>query len=354
MNEQKAGIGRITAAIVAIAAMLPYLTLKVLWLTGSSVGVTDPELMNGSVMMGMNTLTFAMDAIALVLALAFTMRWGMRLPAWLVLLPLWVGAGLLSVVMVTAPLGVLIEGVSVFDTGGPIESWVYLAVYTGFIGQGAGLMTAFVLYARDRWTTVFTTSIGHRHTSLTRPFQTVVGWGSLLVAGIVGGTRLSWALGGAAGLPPETAASLTPAGSMREAVQGLMAIAAGAALVVLVRARGRGPFWRPLVVGWLGSGAMFGWGLYSMIVTFAAGPLGSGILGGPDFVALFGMLTGLVMGMCGAFLLTERWFALSGVLSGVGDVQPAQQPLEAEDGDGDRQAAYHGHRRGAQQHVAGE
>jgi hypothetical protein len=354
MNEQKAGIGRITAAIVAIAAMLPYLTLKVLWLTGDSVGVTDPELMNGSVMMGMNALTFAMDAIALVLALAFTMRWGMRLPAWLVLLPLWVGAGLLSVVMVTAPLSVLIEGVSVFDTGGPIESWVYLAVYTGFIGQGVGLMTAFVLYARDRWATVFSTSIGHRYASLTRPFQTVVGWGSLLVAGIVGGIRLSWALGGTAGLPPETAAALTPAGSMREAVQGLMAIAAGAALVVLVRARGRGPFWRPLVVGWLGSGALFGWGLYSMIVTFSAGPLGSGILGGPDFVALFGMLTGLVMGLCGAFLLTERWFALSSARSGGGDVQPAQQPLEAEDGDGDRQAAYHGHRRGAQQHVAGE
>lgn len=358
MNEKKAGIGRITAAIVAIAAMLPYLTLKMLWLTGSSLGITDPELMSGSVMMGMNALTFGMDAIALVLALAFTMRWGMRLPAWLVLLPLWVGSGLLSVVMVTAPLSVIMAGVSVFDTGGPIEPWVYLAVYTGFIGQGAGLMTAFALYARDRWTSVFTTSVGHPYPSLTRSFQSVVGWGSLLVAGIVGGTRLYWALGGTAGLPGEIAAAMTPVGGMREAVQGLMAVAAGAALVVLVRARGRGPFWRPLVVGWLGSGALFGWGLYAMIVTFASGPLGAHTLGGPDFVALFGMLTGLVMGMCGAFLLTERSGALagglSGVLSGGGDVQPAQQPLEAEDGDGERQTAYHGHRRGAQQHVPAE
>lgn len=40
------GIGRRTAAIVAVAAMLPYLTLKVLWLTGSSLGVSDPSLMN--------------------------------------------------------------------------------------------------------------------------------------------------------------------------------------------------------------------------------------------------------------------------------------------------------------------
>jgi hypothetical protein len=41
MNERRAGIGRITAAIIAIAAMLPYLTLKIVWLTGGSIGVDD-------------------------------------------------------------------------------------------------------------------------------------------------------------------------------------------------------------------------------------------------------------------------------------------------------------------------
>ncbi|MFD2354901.1 hypothetical protein ACFSTC_45040 [Nonomuraea ferruginea] len=77
MNETpRAGVGRVTAAIVAMAAMLPYLTLKVLWLTGSPVGVTDPALMDDSAMYGMNVLTFGMDAVALVLALGFTMRWG--------------------------------------------------------------------------------------------------------------------------------------------------------------------------------------------------------------------------------------------------------------------------------------
>ncbi|TMR22995.1 hypothetical protein ETD86_09655 [Nonomuraea turkmeniaca] len=152
MNERRAGIGRITAAIIAIAAMVPYLTLKVLWLTGSSVGVADPSLMSDPAMVGLNAMTFGMDAVGLVLALAFTMRWGMRLPAWLVLLPLWVGTGLLSVVVATAPLAVVASGLEVFS-GGPIQAWVYLMVYGGFMGQGVGLMTAFALYASagGRW-----------------------------------------------------------------------------------------------------------------------------------------------------------------------------------------------------------
>ncbi|WP_336215629.1 hypothetical protein [Nonomuraea sp. LPB2021202275-12-8] len=336
MDDQKAGIGRITAAIVAIAAMLPYLTLKVLWLTGSSIGVSDPDLMTGSVMVAMNAMTFGMDAVALVLALAFTMRWGMRLPAWAVLLPLWVGTGLLLVIMVMAPLGVLLEGLSLFDTGGPIEPWVYGAVYGGFIGQGVGLMVAFVLYARDRWPAVFTTATGSGPDSPTRSFQTVVARGALLVTALLGGARLYWAAGGTAGLPPEVAATMSPVAALQEGFKGLLTIAAGLALVVLVRARGRVPFWRPLVVGWLGSGVMFGWGLYAMIVTLTAGPLSRGPSGGPSLVELFGLLTGLVMAMCGAFLLTER--------SAVRDVQPAQDPLESEDGHGDRQAAYQGHR----------
>ncbi|WP_049572176.1 hypothetical protein [Nonomuraea sp. SBT364] len=336
MTTPRAGIGRITAAIVAIAAMLPYLTIKVLWLTGSSLGVTDPALMGTSTMLGMNAMTFGMDAIALVLALAFTTRWGMRLPAWLVLLPLWVGTGLLAVVMVTAPLGVLLEGVSVFDTGGPIETWVYLMVYTGFIGQGAGLLTAFALYARDRWPAAFTTPVRYGSASATKSFQLVVGWGALLVSALLGGTRLYWALGGAAGLPPEMAEALTAAGAAQGAIKGVLTVAAGVALVVMVRGLGRGPFRQPLAVAWLGSGAMFSWGLYAMIVMIAGNPLGGGVTGAADLVELFSLLTGLVMGMCGAFLLAER--------SAVRDVQPAQHPLEGEDRDRDRQAAHHGHR----------
>ncbi|TDD13243.1 hypothetical protein [Nonomuraea diastatica] len=323
MTEQRPAIGRVTAAIVTVATMIPYLTLKILWLTGSSVGVTDPDLMNDSAMVGLNAMTFGMDAVGLLLAVAFSTRWGLRLPAWLVLLPLWVGTGLLSVVIVTAPIMVASGGMAVFS-GGPIEPWVYMMVYGGFVGQGIGLMTVFALYARDRWSWAFTTRLGHAFTGPAASFQTVVAWGALLVTTVVAGVRLSWTFGA-----PAVAA-------VQDGFKALLAIAGAVAFVAVVRRRGNGPFWRLLVPVWLGSGSLFGWGLYVMIVRSAGGPLVAGGAGAADLVELFGMLTGLVMGLSGAYVLAER--------SSVGDVQALEEPLESDDRDGDRQAAYHGHR----------
>ncbi|TDC88466.1 hypothetical protein E1292_45660 [Nonomuraea deserti] len=323
MTEQRPAIGRVTAAIVTVATMLPYLTLKILWLTGSSIGVTDDELMNDSAMVGLNAMTFGMDAVGLLLAVAFSTRWGLRLPAWLVLLPLWVGTGLLSVVIVTAPILVASTGLAVFS-GGPIEPWVYMMVYGGFVGQGIGLMTVFALYARDRWPGVFTTRLGHAFTGPAGSFQTVVAWGALLVTTVVAGVRLSWTFGA-----PAVAV-------VQHGFKALLAVAGAVAFVAVVRRRGNGLFWRLLVPVWLGSGSLFGWGLYVMIVRSVGGPLVAGGAGAADLVDLFGMLAGLVMGLSGAYMLAER--------SGVDDVQPLEEPLEGDDRDGDRQAAYHGHR----------
>ncbi|MER6576788.1 hypothetical protein [Nonomuraea sp. NPDC001023] len=322
MTEQRAGIGRLTAAIVAVAATLPYLTIKTLWLTGDPVGVSDPALMDSGQMLGMNALTFAMEAAGLLLALAFTMRWGMRLPAWLVLLPLWVGTGLLSVLAATTPLIVLIGGLAIFS-GGPIQTWVYLVVYGGFITLGVALMAAFALYARDRWPAVFTTPVRLPFPSATRSFQEVVAWGALVVAAAVAVLRVVMAFDGTVQ-------------AVQNGLKALLAVGGAAALVALVRRRGNGPFWRPLALAWLGSGSLFAWGLFSMIVRSTGGPLAYGGTGVADFAELFGMLTGLVMGMCGAFLLAER--------SGVGHVQPGQDALERQDRERDRQPADHGHR----------
>ncbi|MEV4807064.1 hypothetical protein AB0K18_44315 [Nonomuraea sp. NPDC049421] len=321
------GIGRVTAAIVAVAAMLPYLTLKILWLAGHYVGVGAPDLMADPAMVGMNAMTFGMDAVGLVLALAFTMRWGLRLPAWLVLLPLWVGSGLLSVVVVSAPVVLVASGLDALD-GGPIEPWVYAMVYGGFIGQGVGLMAAFALYARDRWPAVFTTRLARPFPSLTRPLQQVIAWAALPVAVLLGGVMLTRVIGE------------QPYLAVQNLLRGTLAIAGALGLVALVRGRGRGPFWRPAVLVWLGSGTLFAWGLYAMVVAAAAGPLSAAEGGVEEFVALFGMLTGLVMGLCAAFLLVER----SGVGSGVSDVQAVQQPLEGDDRERDRGAADQRHR----------
>lgn len=341
MTRTKPSIGRVTAAIVTIAAMLPYLTLKILWMAGNPLGL-DPAFVDDPTVVALNAMTFGMDAVGLVMALAFTMRWGMRLPAWLVLLPLWVGTGLLSVIVVTAPLGVLVEGADVLPDAGPIQPWVIMVVYSGFVVQGIGLMVSFALYARDRWPHVLTAPVADRPLTSTLPFQAVVARGALLFTLLIGGIRLAWAFGVSAGLPG-VADDYSPSSALLDGFKGLLAIGAGAALLAMVAGAGRAPFWKPLVVAWLGSGAMFGWGLYAMIVTVTGGPLGGNSPGLVGVVQLFETLTGLVMGMCGAFLLAERSRRAAGG-SGGRHVQAAEHALEGEDREGDRAPADHGHR----------
>lgn len=342
MTRTTPSIGRVTAAIVAIAAMLPYLTLKILWMAGNPLGL-DPAFVADPTVVALNAMTFGMDAVGLVLALAFTMRWGMRLPAWLVLLPLWVGTGLLSVIVATMPLSVLVEGADMLPDTGPIQPWVFMVVYSGFVAQGVGLMISFALYARDRWAHVLTASVADRPATATLPFQVVVARGALLVTLLIGGTRLAWALGVDAGLPGAMADAYRLSSAFQDGLKGLLAIGAGAALLAMVTGASRAPFWKPLVVAWLGAGAMFGWGLYAMIVTVTGAPLGGDSPGLLGLVQLFEALTGLVMGMCGAFLLAERSRRTAGG-SGGRHVQAAQHALEGEDREGDRAPADRGHR----------
>ncbi|MEU7900815.1 hypothetical protein AB0B45_49315 [Nonomuraea sp. NPDC049152] len=329
MDVPQAGIGRVTAAAVVMAATLPYLTIKILWLTGHPVGVLDPSLMNSGTMVGLNAMTFGMDLVGLCLALAFTTRWGMRLPAWLVLLPVWVGVALLAQILIALPLTLLLQGPGVFFTGDMLEGWVYLVVYGGFSLQGVGLAVAFALYARDRWPWVF--AYGAARTAV--PFQHVVGRGSLLVTVIVGGANLYWALGGTAGLDPAAVAARTLTGTITQVVAGVIVI--GGAVAYLCLLRGHTPW--AVAVAWLGSGYLFAWGLYSMILVVTAGPLTpKAPMVATHLVELFSMLTGLVLGLAGAFLLIER--------SGGGVVEAAQDPLEGPQREGDREPADAGDR----------
>ncbi|MCK2221467.1 hypothetical protein MF672_047840 [Actinomadura sp. ATCC 31491] len=277
MTYERAGLARVTAGLVAGAAMLPYLTLKVLWLAGRPIGVSDPGLMRESSMIGANAVTFGMEAVGLLLAVALTMRWGLRLPAWLVLLPLWAGTGLLSEVAVTTPLALLTHGGAVFAGGSPVRPWVYLMVYGGFIVQGLALMTAFVLYARERWPFAFAR---FPFAGPAAPLHAVVARGVLLVAGVLGAVRLFWAVTGGGG-------GTSAAAGVQNGVKGVFAVGGALALAALVR--GQGP--RRLVAAWLGSGALFANGLYGSLLTVVGGPFGAA--GAPVRIAdLFGLLTG--------------------------------------------------------------
>ncbi|MFI6480243.1 hypothetical protein ACIBH1_20065 [Nonomuraea sp. NPDC050663] len=294
--------GRIVAGVVAMAATLPYLTLKLLWLTGTYVGVSKPDLFATSEMVGANAATFALDAVGLVLALAFTARWGQRLPAWLVALPLWVGTGLLSTIVLGVPATVLVEGLAPFSGDEVIASWVFMVVYGGFTVQGVALAAAFAFYAADRWPAAWSGRYG-----TAPPLQRVVAWGALIVCVVVG------------------VAKLAMAERLPELVAGILALGGGAGYLALVLGRRHRAF---LVAAWLGSGSMFGWALYTLIIMMV-----QGVPTTAHVVELFALMTGLVLGVAGAFLLT----------SGGGVVQAAQDPLEGDDREGDRRPAYQGH-----------
>jgi hypothetical protein len=86
---------RLLLALGAAVGTVPYLGLKVAWIAGSGVGLPDPGPMHTPPMIAANAVTAALDVCVVLLALALTMGWGRRLPALVVLLPAWVGTGLL-------------------------------------------------------------------------------------------------------------------------------------------------------------------------------------------------------------------------------------------------------------------
>ncbi|MCK0112851.1 hypothetical protein MWU75_11945 [Ornithinimicrobium sp. F0845] len=149
------GPARRSLAAFAAVMTLPYLVLKIAWLSGSRVGLQDPEFGHGAGLTLLNSLTMGLDVVALVLAGVFFFRRGIRAPLWLVLPPMWIGAGLLGQILVTLPINLVWQAVSPAQptTGEvpPIDGWVYGMVYAGFAGLGIGLLGAFAIYGWQRW-----------------------------------------------------------------------------------------------------------------------------------------------------------------------------------------------------------
>lgn len=86
---------------LAAAGTVPYLALKVAWLSGATIGFTDAALAVDPSLRIANAITGAMDLVVVGLALALTHSWGRRLPSWLLLIPIWVGTGFLVPITLT-------------------------------------------------------------------------------------------------------------------------------------------------------------------------------------------------------------------------------------------------------------
>ncbi|WP_226343990.1 hypothetical protein [Agilicoccus flavus] len=249
----------------AVAACLPYLALKVHWLLGGRIGLLDPAFGRSTTMAVANALTFAMEVVALVLAVAFVAPWGRRLPGPVVLLPMWVGTGLLGGILVSVPLQLLATLVvaarpsSPAAPGGPsgtppIADWVYAVVYAGFGVLGLCLIGGFALYAHQRWL---------RPGGWARPLRAWVRPAPAAAAiRAVGGLAVAFGVAVAAlGFVGD------PRGVGGALGDGAVAVAGGLGLLALWAARPANLAGVvPAAAAWLGSGALAAWGLYRFVL----------------------------------------------------------------------------------------
>ncbi|TNC27603.1 hypothetical protein [Amycolatopsis alkalitolerans] len=240
---------RLVAGYAAILGTLPYLTLKVVWLTGGTLGLTDPGLVRTTGMAVANGFTGGMDLVAIAIALTVAHRWGERVTAWLVLFPLWVGTGFLAPIALSGP--VIGVDLAVTDHGSSgLEPWVTPLVYGCFIWQGLTLLTAFVLYARMRWAPLFT--------ARTSPGLSLTAGIGVAIATMAAAVHVIWTFA-----PIRDGASV--ATRFLDGVDGVLALAAAVGMLLLAREHGR--FRWPMVLVWAGSATLFAWGFWSVFTT---------------------------------------------------------------------------------------
>lgn len=243
----------------AVLACLPYATLKVIWLLGSDVGLNDPELVRSAAMEVANLLTFSMAVCGAVLAVAMTRDSGMRMPAWVVLPPVFVGTGLLGGILVLMPVQALLPlPESIEEMASPIRDWVFLVAYGGFVVLGMCLLPLAIWYCRRRWLSRWSTPLAS-WPSTPRPLALLAsGYGLVLVALCVTEMVVQRSHDGAVG--------------GHQVVAVLMSLVCLTGLVQLVRREsGRGS--SAILMAFAGTAVIASWGLYFAVVMLVPNPL---------------------------------------------------------------------------------
>ncbi|MFG2820491.1 hypothetical protein ACGFX4_13775 [Kitasatospora sp. NPDC048365] len=306
----------------AIAATAPYLTLKLLWLSGSTVGITDSTPTGATALWWLNLLTFGLDATAVALALAFVRPWGRRLPGGLVAFPMWVATGLLGPLMVALVLNIGAAAMLGAEPARPgadwLAPWVYLLVYGGFAVQAVALTAGFALYGRERWAALLGGRVGGMPGTATLPLQrTLAAAGAVLVLPALA-LHLAWLGGSDLALSATVAADLGRGGRIMSGVLALAAVgAAGSHLTLVFRLRPGGRVVPLLVAVWTAGGGLFCWGGWTFLATVLGGA-GDAAHALPAAALLAGaaqVAAGLLLLVVGALALVERASAAADVES---------------------------------------
>jgi hypothetical protein len=261
---------------VAVAACVPYLTLKVAWASGSRIGIPDgSSLLEHHTSMIIGSLESALlDSVVVVLALLLTQPWGRRTPVWLLVIPAWVATGLLSPIVVGYPLqlGARLLGATAAPSGGPaarplLHEWVFTVVYTGFIAQALALGALFVLYAGSRWGHLWTGGISAlAQPGPTRGVQRATALMASVVMVLPMTTHLLWATGWTRGLTATQTADRSSDFYVLESAYAMFAVMTVTGLLLLASPRvGTLPLRLPLSLAFVGSAALACWGGYLML-----------------------------------------------------------------------------------------
>ncbi|MEU5090111.1 hypothetical protein [Streptomyces sp. NPDC021356] len=302
--ERRARRRRLLARF-AVVACLPYLTLKLLWVAGADVGVKDLGTLSRAEWVAANAVTFAMDAIAALIAHVLNRPGGRTVRAWLILFPMWVATGMLVALMVALPVS---QGVIAATgaknpvmTNDTLRPWVFGVVYGGLGAEGLVLLAAFALYADERWGGLLRTRVR----DLTDPAGTQgvqrvlagLALGFLVFSGVL---HLAWGLGSGVGMNAEWIAHRNAVGRTGDLVHGLAALAGAAGLHALVFRRwGWARVRVPLAMAWTGTGVVFG---SSGWMDVGRSPATSALLGVANTADL---IAGLLTLSVGCFALTE-------------------------------------------------
>lgn len=301
--------------VLAIAACLPYISLKIVWVAGGELGIpAGSVLLEHRTMLAVaNSLSVLADAAVIVLALLLTQAWGLRVRAWLLAFPMWAATGLLAPIMAGYPAQLAIALLTGDERAAApsepfLDGWVFAVVYGGFILQGLTLGTLFVLYARDRWGHVWRGRLGEVSARVSGPGVMAAALAGAVVSLVPATVQLIWLSGSARGLSAQRAAERDSDFYVLSAIQlGFLVAAVVFTLVLVLRRPARLGVRPVLALAWVSTGAAGCWGAYMSLVALMPETDPAKQVTGLAQLSYAGeMITGFLLAACVAVFLRRR------------------------------------------------
>lgn len=292
----------------AAISVIPYFVLKIAWTLGLFL---PTDQMGDAGWRAINAATAVIAAIGILLALAFSMPWGTRLPAWLVAIPVWIGTGLLVPLLLLAP--VLGPAAMLRDQmAGAADIWAFeqFFVMLSLVGVGICLPLALAGYARTRWPEAFGNSMDYSRLPgntlrLQQTLGRLVGVGCILLGMI----KVFWVAGGTLGLDPARLGERDMWWHLLTLSTGVWSFAGAWGLLILTSSSGSRRFVPWMAAVWLASGMLFSYNLFSAIRTDSQLSPEHPVL--RMLTTQAGIVLGIVMGMTLVLVLHDRRRAMS-------------------------------------------